>query len=258
MTRTASTFARTRRFSRTALVAGLLALSIAAPAAAQSPAPAPELTFAPLVTLPPIMPPAVQTPTALADGYSLGSPDAPVSMEVWEDFQCPFCRRWTEQIKPAVVAELVETGKVRLTYRPLAFLGEESRWAAVAADLAAEQNRFWPLQDLFYANQLGENVGSFSLDRILLMAEAAGLDMQAFTDGLVLDAARERFARLEQTSRVDAGMLGINATPSIVVNGVLLESPDLPTIMAAVEAAMPAPAASEAPAVASPEPSTAG
>lgn len=240
MTRFIPASARTRRLGRSTLVAGLLALAVAVPAAAQSPEPTPALTFAPLVTLPPIQPPSIPTPAELADGYSLGRADAPVTIEVWEDFQCPYCRRWTEQIKPQVVSDLVETGLVRLTFRPLAFLGEESRWAAVAADLAAEQNRFWPMQDLLYANQLGENIGTFSLDRILTMAEAAGLDMDAFREGLVLDAARERFARLEEASRLDASMLGINATPSVVVNGVLLESPDFPTIAAAVAAALPA------------------
>jgi protein-disulfide isomerase len=187
--------------------------------------------------------PANPTPTDLADGYSLGRADAPVRIEVWEDFQCPFCRRWTEQIKPALITELIEPGFARLTYRPLAFLGEESRWAAVAADLAMEQGRFWPMHDQLYANQLGENIGTFSLDRILSMAAAAGLDMDAFREGLVLDAARERYARLEAASAIDAIRLGVNATPTIVVNGVRLESPDLDTIRAAVRDAIIPPSA---------------
>lgn len=225
------------RVRRGALLAGLLALLVAAPAVAQSPAPTPELTFAPLVTLPPLVAPSNVTPTELADGYSLGAADAPVAMEVWEDFQCPYCKRWTEQIKPLVIENLVKTGVVRLTFRPLAFIGEESRWAAVAGDLAAEQGKFWPMHDQLYANQLGENIGTFSLDRILAMAEAAGLDMGPFMDGLVLDAARARFAALQERSGVDAAALGINATPSVTVNGVLLESPDFDSIMAAVQAA---------------------
>ncbi len=242
---------------RQMLLAGLLALTVGVPAGpvlAQSPTPAPELTFAPLVTLPPIVPPAITTPTELADGYTLGAADAPVGIEVWEDFQCPYCRRWTEQVKPLVVTELVETGKARLTFRTLAFLGEESRWAAVAGDLAAEQNRFWPMADLLFANQLGENIGTFSLDRLLAMAEAAGLDMEAFTDGLVLDAARARFARVEDAARGDAIALGISGTPSVVVNGVLLQSADFETIRAAVEAALPADLPEPSAAVLSPSP----
>jgi protein-disulfide isomerase len=233
-----------------ALLIGAFVLPVGAqsPAASDAPAPAatPTLTFAPLVTLPPVAEPANPTPEELADGYSLGAADAPVQIEVWEDFQCPFCARWTAAVKPALVEQYIRPGVARLTYRPLAFLGEESRWAAVAADLAMEQNRFWALHDRLYANHLGENVGSYSLERILAMAEAAGLDMEPFMDGLTLDKARERFAALEARSRADASLLGINATPSVVVNGRLLESPDYDTIAAAVEAAL-AEAASPAP-----------
>ena len=270
-------FLRNHRARRAGtLLTGLLALAMTVPATAASPepspsgeptgpsltaepstvpAPTPTLTFAPLVTLPPVVLPADPTPVDLADGYSLGAADAPVTMEVWEDFQCPYCRRWTAQVEPAVIDAFIRTGQVRLTYRPLAFLGEESRWAAVAADLAAEQGLFWPLHDLLYANQLGENVGSFGLDRILVMAQAAGLDMDVFMEGLTLDNARERFAALEARSRTDATTLGINATPSVVVAGRLLATPDFDAISAAVQAALAAASpAAASPAAASPAP----
>jgi len=143
---------------------------------------------------------------------------------------------------------------VRMVYRPLSFLGEESRWAAVAADIAAEQNKFWPLHDLFFANQRGENVGSFSLDRILEMAKAAGMDMDALTAGLQLDAARARYAKIEAASQADAATLGINATPSVVVDGALLASPDFATIAAAVAQAIGGSASPAASAAASTAP----
>ena len=116
------------------LLAGLFAVAGASVAGAQD-APEPELTWAPLVTeppMPPIVAPSVISPVELADGYTLGQPDAPVAIEVWEDFQCPFCQRFSVQVKPLIVQQYVETGKASLTFRNLAFLGEESQWAAVA------------------------------------------------------------------------------------------------------------------------------
>lgn len=219
------------------LLACLLAVSGAAATGAQD-APEPELTWAPLVTLPPIVAPSVVSPAELADGYTLGDPDAPVAIEVWEDFQCPFCQLFALQIKPLIVSEYVETGKASLTFRNLAFLGDESHWAAVAGDLAAEQNGFWPFHDYLFANLLGENVGSYDLDRLLAMAEAAGLDMEAFRAGLVLDKARERFARIETESRQDAGALGISSTPSLVLDGQLLVFDDFEQALAAIDAAV--------------------
>jgi len=250
--------ARPRVHRGAALIAALLVVAAALPAGARSPTPdtlpptpAPVLTFAPLVTLPPVNIPAPRDTAAIEDGYSIGLADAPVEIEVWEDFQCPYCLRWTYQVEPQVIAELVKTGKARLTFRTMAFLGEESRWASVAADLAAEQNLFWPFHDVLFANQLGENVGSYGIERLLTAAKVAGLDMERFTAGLTLDAARERYALLEAASTAGATAAGVSATPSVVVNGVLLESPDFDSIAAAVNAAIggattasPSPAAS--------------
>jgi protein-disulfide isomerase len=221
-------------------IALLLSLLLAAGAAPSVSAQSqePELTWAPLVTLPPIATPPVLTPVDLADGTSLGSPDAPVAIEVWEDFQCPYCQRFTFQIEPAIVDAYVSTGKARLTFRNLAFLGEESHWAAVAASLAADQGLFWPYHDYLFGNLLGENVGSYGLDRLLAIGEAVGLDMTAFRAGLVLDAARARFAEIDAQARTDAERLGISATPTVTVNGVPLESPDFETVSAAVDAAL--------------------
>lgn len=221
------------------LLACLLAVSGAAATGAQD-APEPELTWAPLVTLPPVVAPSVVSPAELSDGYTLGDPDAPVAIEVWEDFQCPFCQRFALQVKPLIVSEYVETGKASLTFRNLAFLGDESHWAAVAADLAAEQDGFWPFHDYLFANLLGENVGSYDLDRLLAMGEAAGLDMDAFRAGLVLDQARERFSRIEADARQDAGALGISSTPSLVLDGKLLEFQSFDEAIAAIETAVAA------------------
>jgi protein-disulfide isomerase len=242
-------FVRARRATvMTALVASL-AMALPGLAAGQddTASPTPELTWAPLVTPPPVTAPYVVTPTDQADGYALGAPDAPVQVEVFEDFQCPYCQRFTLQVEPQLVDQYVVPGKVRFIYRTLAFLGDESQWAAVAADLAADQNKFWPFHDYLFTNNLGENVGSFSLDRLLQMAELSGLDMDQFRAGMTLDNARQRFAAIQADGRQRAGELGISATPTVVVDGVVMDSPDFDTVSAAIDAAV-AKAADEAPA----------
>jgi protein-disulfide isomerase len=227
------------------LLASLFAVAGASAAAAQE-TPEPELTWAPLVTLPPIVAPSVLSPAELGNGYTLGDPEAPVAIEVWEDFQCPFCQRFALQVKPVIVEQFVESGMASLTFRNLAFLGDESHWAAVAADLAAEQDLFWPFHDYLFANLLGENVGSYDLDRLLAMGEAAGLDMDVFRAGLVLDQARERFSRIEADARQDAGALGISSTPSLVLDGQKLEFQSFEEAIAAIEAAVAAAEATDA------------
>jgi protein-disulfide isomerase len=236
----------------TGLLAGALILAVPAVAAdpspadapdspqvaATAPAPAPTLTMAPLITLPPIAPPPFGTPVELADGHALGEEDAPVTVEIWEDFQCPACQAFSFQVKPQIVGTYVQTGQVRLVFRDLAFLGEESRWASVAASLAADQNLFWPFHDYLFANLQGGNVGSYSLDRMLEIAEIVGMDLDAFVAGLQVDAARERFAELQAAARSDAQALGINATPTVVVNGTVVPSADWDTVRSAIDDAL--------------------
>ena len=193
------------------------------------------LTWAPLVTPPPIATPPLRSPTVEVDGFAMGAPDAPVLIEVWEDFQCPYCQRFTYEIAPNIVEQYVETGEVRLVFRNLAFLGNESHWAAVAASLAADQNMFWAFHDYLYANFGGNESGGFHIDRLLEMGEAVGLDMDQFREGLKLENARERWAEIEAVSRAEAFAQGINATPTVVVNGVALQSPDFETIADAVD-----------------------
>ena len=83
-------------------------------------------------------------------------------------------------------------------------------------------------------------MGSYGPTRLLAMAEAAGLDMDAFKAGLALDQARERFARIEAEARQDAGALGIDSTPSIVLDGRLLEFQSFDEVITAIDAAVAA------------------
>ncbi len=227
--------------------AGLLALALTLagamrPVAGDPPASDPPATAAspagPLVTLPPIVAPSELTPTDLADGRSIGEADAPVEVQIWADYQCPYCARFSAQVEPLLVATYVETGQARLIFRDLAFLGEESRWAAVAAKLAEEQDAFWPFHDYLFANQLGENAGGFSLDRLQEMAGRIGLDMATFDAGLQLEAARQTFAEIRAEFEADAGALGIRSTPTIVVDGSVIEGTDWEAIRAAIDAAL--------------------
>ncbi len=194
----------------------------------------PELTWAPLTTPPPIAAPPFWSPTDEVDGFSMGNPEAPVVIEVWEDFQCPYCQRFTYEIEPAIVEQFVQTGDARLVFRNLAFLGDESHWAAVAGSLAADQDKFWPFHDYLFANFNGNESGAFHIDRLLEMGELVELDMHQFRAGLVLENARERFAELQAEAMAEAYTKGINATPTVVVNGTPLQAPDFETVADAV------------------------
>ncbi len=87
---------------------------------------------------------------------ALGRPGAPVTLVEYGDLQCPVCSSVAKTVLPGLLGE-VRSGRLRIVYRPLGFLGADSQRAAWVALALGEQNRLWQFADLFYANQGIEN-----------------------------------------------------------------------------------------------------
>lgn len=192
--------------------------------------------------------PGVEYPVALIDGATIGSKDAPVTLEVYEDFQCPVCARYSLNVEPTLVANYVMPGTLRIVHHDIAILGnrspdDESKIAAVGASCATDQNRYWDYSHWVYANQAGENAAGFARDRLAGIAEAAGVDVSGFPACLD-DSAR--VAAVAQATG-DAGALGINSTPTMAINGQLLQ-PGIPPVdqLGALIEAIAAPSATPA------------
>lgn len=148
------------------------------------------------------------------DGTRLGRADAPVTLEVWADYQCPFCRRFAVQTMPALVS-LLEDGTIALVHRDYAFLGQESFDAAVAARCAAREGGYWAMHDAIYGAQLGENQGAFSRTVLTGLAASIGLDEAAFA--ACLD---DRAVLVDVLDETAAGVRdGITSTPTSIVLG---------------------------------------
>ena len=90
-------------------------------------------------------------------GLVLGQPRAPVTLVEFGDLQCPACATFARKALPAIVSDYVRPGRVKLLFRPLAFIGPDSRRAAQMAVAVGEQNRLWQFAGLMYRNQGLEN-----------------------------------------------------------------------------------------------------
>jgi protein-disulfide isomerase len=167
--------------------------------------------------------PAGRVPVALTEGRSLGSATAPVTVEIWSDFQCPACRHLATDVEPAIISTLVADGTARLVYRDAAFQGQrgsnpaydESVEAAAGARCAADQGLFWQMHDWIFANWNGENDGAFTRDRLRSIAVSAGLNVDQY-DACVA-TGKQQAAALGETR--DAMAAGIDSTPTLIING---------------------------------------
>jgi protein-disulfide isomerase len=150
------------------------------------------------------------------DGFSVGDRDAPVQMIEYGDLQCPFCADAATETIPELVSSYVANGDLRITFRPLTFIGEDSITAAQMAAAAALQDRGFAFVELFYEQQQTENSGYVTDDFLRSIAEEIpGLDVeQAFADS----GSAEAQALLDEASTA-ARRDGVQSTPSFLIAG---------------------------------------
>ena len=113
-----------------------------------------------------------------------GNPDAPITIIEFSDFQCPFCARFHVQTLPSILEEYIDTGKVNLVYRdfPIQSIHPNALPAAVAAECANEQGKYWQYHDTLFERQstwskldTGSVISTFSQ-----YAADVGLEQQQF------------------------------------------------------------------------------
>jgi len=92
---------------------------------------------------------------SLDDDPIRGDPNAPISIVEFSDFQCPFCARFHVQTLPLLLEEYIDTGKVNLVYRdfPIQSIHPNALPAAVAAECANEQGKYWEYHDTLFEKQ---------------------------------------------------------------------------------------------------------
>src|SRR5947207_6426864 len=120
-------------------------------------------------------------PVAAADafhGYTLGSDSAPIEVTEYSDFECPFCASFATVQMPVIREQLLAPAKLRWRFRDFPLPSHKySRYAALAAQCAGEQGKFWEMHDQLFNNhqwaQTGKNPRSLFRD----FARAIGLDL---------------------------------------------------------------------------------
>jgi len=177
--------------------------------------------------------PAVST-ARVGEGTAWGPADAPVKIVDFSDFGCSFCGLFAQNQGVQLRQEYEATGKVRFEFKHFIIGGQRTRDAALAAECAADQGRFWDYHDTLFARR---SAGSDSFSRSALKGYAAelGLDTAQF------DACLDSNRHLEKVTRdtTEGRGLGVNATPTFFVNGQKIEGAQPYTVFkAAVDAAL--------------------
>ncbi len=153
------------------------------------------------------------------DDVILGNPEAPITIINFSDFQCPFCQKFYLESEPTIREKYIKTGKVKMVFRALAFLGQESVWAAEAAECAKDQGKYWQYHDYLFKNWNGENRGAFS--KINLKKIASDLGLSIFDFNACFDGGK--YKEVIANKQKEAQLLGVRATPTFFIQDKMIQ-----------------------------------
>jgi len=159
---------------------------------------------------------AMFSPEDLQDAPVIGDPDAPVTIVEFSDFQCFFC--WLSEATLKRVLEDYK-GKVNLLWIHIPLKMHPNAYIMAAASILAQrQGRFWQFHDVVYQSQAewGSLKGDELADKLILLAEIAGLDMPRFKDDLENE---ELYRAILEKDMALAKRVGVRGTPTFYIDG---------------------------------------
>jgi protein-disulfide isomerase len=172
------------------------------------------------------------------DGARLGSPDAPVTVQVFNDLQCDPCSAWNRDVIVPLISGPVRDGDLQLIYHNFPMTESGFFLGAYGAAAAAKQDYEWQFVELFFANQ--DEAEKQGADQEFLNSIARGVGVVNFNveqwqrdmDDADITATLEDDERITAERRLPVG-------PAVVVGGPngtrqLEESPSLAEVQAAI------------------------
>ncbi len=151
----------------------------------------------------------------MADGNAMGNPDAPVTITEYSDYRCSHCGAFAFETEPLLHDEYIATDKVYFVSRSVGMLlgSQPSVLATEASYCAGEQNKYWEIHDLIFANQ----TTNFTESLLENWAKTSGVDIGEYRDCM----KDNRYDDIIAQDQADAEAEGISGTPSFVISYVV-------------------------------------
>jgi len=169
----------------------------------------------------------------------IGSPTAPVTMALWFDYQCPFCKKLDTETVSQLDTDYVKTGKLRIVFKDFQFLGNDSDTAAVFARALWElyPDKFYAWYQAMYGAQDEEGDQGFGdLPSIETLTKTIpGIDVDKVV--ALMNQKKDAYTQAVAADRAEGSALGVNGTPAMIIGTQLLSGAQpYSTVKAAVDA----------------------
>ncbi len=152
----------------------------------------------------------------LAQGVTLGDPEAQVTVVEFGDYQCPGCGAFALSVKPQLEGTLVASGEVKFVYYdfPLISIHPNAFLAARAARCSGEQDSYWEYHETLFRNQSRWAAATMPASAFEDYAEEVGMDGAAFEACL----NSEKYADVVTANMELGARMQVNGTPTVMVN----------------------------------------
>jgi len=145
----------------------------------------------------------------------LGSESAPITIVKFGDYQCEACYHWFHNTRSTLIDNYIETGKAKLVFMDLPFLGRDSITAAQASYCAEDQGKYWEYHTMLYTFQEVEAYDSGWADRDRLNAFASSLDMNMDEFNECMDSSK--YKNRVKANFDEAVRNGVQSTPTFIL-----------------------------------------
>jgi len=145
---------------------------------------------------------------------ALGSNSAPITIVEFGDYQCEACYHWFHNTRDTLIDNYIETGKAKLVFLDLPFLGRDSPKAAEASYCAEDQGKYWEYHTILYTFQDGPPDSGWA-DRDRLNSFAFSLDMNIDEFNECMDSSK--YKKRVKANYDEAVRNGANSTPTFIL-----------------------------------------
>jgi protein-disulfide isomerase len=167
----------------------------------------------------------------------IGSASAPVTMALFFDYQCPFCKQFDQTVMPQVITNYVQTGKVKVVFKDFDFLGNDSITGAEFGRAIwatyPDQYGAW-LTAMFTAQDQEGDVGFGNSATIVTMIKAQFPTMDTTKLLALITANKTQYDAEIAADRAEGAADGIQGTPSVIVGTTLLQGAQTYSTVAAL------------------------
>ena len=144
----------------------------------------------------------------------LGSESAPITIIKFGDYQCEACYAWFHNTRDTLIDNYIETGKAKLIFVDLPFLGRDSPTAAQASYCAEDQEQYWEYHTMLYTFQDGHPDSGWA-DRDRLNSFAFSLDMNIDEFNECMDSSK--YKKRVKANYDEAVKNNVQSTPTFII-----------------------------------------